>query len=268
MTAFAYRKGIMKIRVMSSNIWGDYFNNPVEARGDQLAQVYTRYSPDVLALQEATPSWYASRLFSTLRGEYEFAAPSDAPENNYTPLLYRREMFDCIDQGFVRFPETPDISKGAAWVLLLHRESGKKLAVFSTHFWWKFIGTPEHDALRVANAEQLSAKAEELNLPVIAMGDLNSRINNPSIETLRRRGWKFARDEASITTDVSTHHGDPVLGSYGKYHGARSKSDYTQSIDHIFYRGALTPERFAVVEDQDALDATDHSPIWCDFIID
>ncbi|MBQ8510232.1 MAG: endonuclease/exonuclease/phosphatase family protein [Clostridia bacterium] len=259
----------MSIRIMSSNIWGDYFKNPVEVREDQLGAVFERYTPDILAMQEATKSWNASKLFEFLRDVYAYVESDEAPENNFVPLLYRRDMFDCVETGFVKFPDTPDKSKGATWAVLSHKESGKKLAVFCTHFWWQKFGEAEHDAIRVSNAKLLTAKALELiekyGMPVVAMGDMNSWESMPTLPYLRENGWKCARDYAPDTSEVGTHHGDPVLGEDGRYHGKRTERNYTWSIDHIIYRGDIKPKKFVVIEDQDALDATDHSPIFCDF---
>ena len=55
---------------MTSNIWGDYFGNPVTIREDELYDVYCRYVPDVIGLQEATVAWHQSTLFSRLKKEY------------------------------------------------------------------------------------------------------------------------------------------------------------------------------------------------------
>jgi endonuclease/exonuclease/phosphatase family metal-dependent hydrolase len=256
---------------MSSNIWGDYFGNPVELREEQLGRVFALYSPDILAMQEATRSWNSSKLFSKLRENYVFVETNEAPENNFLPLIYKRENFDCIDSGFVKFIDTPDPSKGATWAMLSDKTTGKRLAVICTHFWWKKISDPEMDAIRVSNARLITEKATEIidkySVPVIALGDLNSNLKIPSIAYLRESGWKFARDEAVITSEVCTHHCDPVLGTDGKYHGKRIFSSYQNSIDHIIYRGNIKPELFEVVEDQDALDVSDHSPVWCNFII-
>lgn len=41
----------MKLRLMTSNIWGDYFGNPVEGRAEQLAAVYLHHKPDIIGLQ-------------------------------------------------------------------------------------------------------------------------------------------------------------------------------------------------------------------------
>ena len=71
-------------------------------------------------------------------------------------------------------------------------------------------------------------------------------------------------DLAETKTDICSHHGDPVLGEDGKYHGKKTAAAHTGSIDHIVGLGQFTVQNYAVVEDQDALDATDHSPVYAD----
>lgn len=258
----------MKIRVMSANIWGDYFGNPVQEREGQLEAVIRRYSPDILGMQEATPAWNASAAFASLGDTYAFVSGDGFPENNYVPLLYRKSVFSLLECGFVRYTDTPDRSKAATWALLAHKASGERIGAMCTHFWWKCFGTPEHDALRVSNAAVLTETAGQIarrtGAPIVAMGDLNSTPGVPSMRYLREAGWRFVRDEAPLTSETSTHHGDPQRGGDGRYHGSRTGNRWDRSIDHIFTLGALRPLSFSVIEDQDALDESDHSPVLCE----
>lgn len=96
-------------------------------------------------------------------------------------------------------------------------------------------------------------------------GDLNSRPPMPTLPYLREQGWMCARENAPVTSEVSTYHGYPVRGKDGRYHGARTAERFELSLDYILYRGAVRPLVFSVIEDGDTLDATDHSPIFCDF---
>jgi len=261
----------MNVRIMSSNIWGDYFGNEIAVREDQLFDTFERYAPDVLGMQEATTNWRQSALFRNLAREYEFIDTGLFTDNNYTPLLYRRKFFDLIDSGFTKFSDTPDNSKSFTWAVLQYKQNGKQFGAISTHWWWKNIGRAEDDALRVSNAAEVTQLALELvekyGIPVFAFGDFNSRYACPSIAYLREQGWKYAQEEAEVTMAVSTHHGDPKRGEDGLYHGEATLRTAENSIDHIVYLGNASPIEFRVVEDQDALDATDHSPIWCDFEI-
>jgi len=268
-----YIKSIQKgsktmLRIMSSNIWGDYFGNPVEERQDLLERVYKRYNPDILALQEATPAWNDSKLFLNLKEDYSFV-PTPEKDNNYVPLLYKTDRFVLLEGGYVDYSDTPDPSKGITWGVFSDRETGKKLGVLCSHFWWQKFGDPYEDAIRSSNARVLSQKAREIekncDCPVVALGDFNSTWGVPSILTLKKEGWLFAREESNETSTVSTEHGDPKRGEDGRYRGRRTTDGWKKSIDHIIHRGNMIPTRFMVVEDQDALDATDHSPIFCDY---
>lgn len=261
----------MKLRVMASNIWGDYFGNEVTRREDQLFDVYMRYSPDVIGMQEATKTWYGSKLFERLKEKYVFTDVSAYVQHNFDPLLYDKTRFNLVDCGFVKYDDTPDPSKAVNWAVLEDKESGKRFAVMSTHFWWKVIGDPEHDALRVSNARQLNECGknikEKYGCPVIAFGDFNSYVSSPCMQFLYENGWRETQDCAKIADKVSTHHGDPVRGEDGFYHGKPTANGSERSIDHIIFLGDVDPLLFRVVEDQDALDATDHSPIFADFEI-
>ena len=259
----------MFIRIMASNIWGDYFGNPVEVREEQLGKIYDKYDPDILAMQEATPSWTNSKLYAKMKEKYTFVTSPEAPDNNYVPVVYRTGMFEELETGFVKFPDTPDKSKGATWAVLRHLPTNKLVTVFGTHFWWQKPGIPEHDGLRVSNARLVTICADELcakyDTPTVVLGDLNSFLAAPAITYLKNTGWKMVRDHAKYTSAVCTHHGDPQRGEDGMYHGKTTPLTFEHSIDHIAVRGGLMPERFVVIEDQDALDATDHSPIYADF---
>ncbi len=257
------------VRIMSFNIWGNYFGNPVEEREGGIGEVISTYSPDILGMQEATPDWNASKLYSSLESEYGFVDVSKYVGNNFDTLIYKKDRFELIDSGYVKYADTPDASKAATWGVFEEKATGKRLAVFCTHFWWMYFGEAEHDLIRVSNAALLTAKALELvekyNIPVVGLGDLNSDYSMPTLTYLRAAGWKLAQSEAVESSDVGSHHGDPVRGEDGKYHGKRTDKDYTKSIDHIFFRGEIKPQKFDIVEDQFALDVSDHSPIYCDF---
>lgn len=63
----------MKTRIMTSNILGDYFGNPVEERTQSFINIFTRYAPDIIGIQEATTHRCKSELFDWFANNYYLA---------------------------------------------------------------------------------------------------------------------------------------------------------------------------------------------------
>lgn len=256
------------MRIMTMNIWGDYFGNPVDVRIGGILETIKKYSPDVVGMQEVTSGWYNSGLIEALSEEY---APVEAAVGNYTPLFYKREKFNLAKRGWELLSETPDKSKSITWAVLESVDSGKRFAVCNTHFWWKYRN-PDDDRIRVCNAAQLFDIAggihEKHGIPVFAFGDLNCREGSPALEYLNERSFTVSYRIADNFTDISSHHGDPKLGEDGKYHGSRTENKIGESIDQILtFRDGAHVTDYTVVCDQSALDATDHSPVFIDALI-
>lgn len=253
------------MRIMTSNIWGDYFRNPVEIRIDGISVLIERYLPDILGLQEVTPGWYNSDLFKRLSLHYNVV---EYGLGNYTPLLYNKHKYDLKERGWELYQDTPDNSKSLTWAVLTDKETGNTFGVCNTHFWWKARGQ-EDDLIRVENAKQLFNRMklirEKYDIIVFAFGDLNCHGDSPAIKYLREQGAAITYDMTMVRSEVSSHHGDPVLGDDGKYHGQKTENPWVKSLDHIIVYGKdYEIKRYQVVEDQYILDATDHSPVYID----
>lgn len=259
-------------RVMSSNIWGDYFGNPPHERDEALAGVLLRYAPDLIALQEVTPNWWRSRLFTALAADYAVAdgGASDQRRTNYTPLLYRRSRFELLSQGVDFFHLKLDRSKGVTWAVLRDLASGRLVIAFSTHFWWK--GTDESNYIRTVNAERLAERLLGLQrqhggAPVLGGGDFNCQVASDALRLLQAKGLASAQEVADEASPICSHHGDPKRDATGRYRGAPRPADNVKarSIDHLLVSAAsVRVLREMVILDQDALDASDHSPILMD----
>ena len=253
------------MRIMTSNIWGDYFGNPVDVREDLLYDVFARYSPDVIGLQEFTKGWYDGQLLSWLARDYAFVGTEREGNANFVPLVYKKDL-KLIAKGFEYLENTPDSSKAITWAVL-GREDGGRLAVCNTHFWWR--AGPEHDELRVANAKQLVALMQCLRArygcPVFAFGDMNANVNSACFAVYREQNVVHLLDVAAQKDTVCSHHGDPVLGEDGRYHGVKTSRDSDRSIDHIVALGdGFAVQAYRIIEEQNALDASDHSPVYVD----
>ena len=141
--------------IMTSNVWGYYFGNTVEGRDRGLADVFGKYGPDVLGLQEMTPSFYGSELTGRLREGYRILG---AP-GNCTPLAFRRS-FSLADWGFEQLRDTPDRDKSVTWAVLNDPETGKTFGACSTHFWWP--EDEEAERIRLKNAERIAQQLRHL----------------------------------------------------------------------------------------------------------
>ena len=254
-----------EIRIMTANIWGDYFGNPVEMREKDIEDTIRKYAPDVIGLQEITASWYSCDLLKNLGNEYEVVT---GQSGNFTPLLYKKDTFDAVEVGFERYSETDDRSKGITWALLKRNSDGKRVAVCNTHLWWMQRGD-EDEKLRMKNAEQLlervSILKEKYNAPVFAFGDFNSKVTGSAIKYLSENKFMPAYNYADKFTNISSYHNDPILGDDGKYHGVKTENKITESIDYILSFGEnVHINNYVIVEDQKILDSSDHSPVYLD----
>ncbi len=260
------------LRMLSFNIWGDYFQNPVAERDLAIAAIILRYQPDVVALQEVTANWWTSRLFTALASSYAPVVGQANGKNNFTPLLYKKERFELVAEGWDLYHEKLDASKGVTWAVLKDRNSGRRFAAFSTHYWWQ--GTHESNYIRTVNSDLLCKRLDALrtqyHCPVFGGGDFNCWTSSDPLDKLWQNGYASAQDVADTASPESSHHGDPRRGDDGNYHGSPrpEKNEKRYSIDHLI----VPPEqvhvhRLQVVLDQDALDASDHSPIIMDLTL-
>lgn len=256
------------IRIMSHNIWCGEVHN----RDLHLAEIYFRHAPDVLALQEMTQNLYDSRLLSLLEEKYELLKPDTQGLLDNTPLLVRRGVFDVVKCGWHIYDGLNNHkSKSLAWALLRKTDDGSEIGVISTHYWWQ--AGPESDLARVYDAKQLTAYAHfmqvEYGVPVVAMGDLNMRIGAPSYIEMTSTGAMDMRMAAvEYASRSNTHHPyavyNPESGEYEN--GPMPKGSHLNAIDHMFVYGheQLDVRVFNVVTEQEALDVSDHCPIYVD----
>ena len=288
------------MRIMTSNIWGDYFDNPTRGRDDNLYRVYKKYSPDVIGFQEVTRGWYKSSLFERLRGEYYFVGMDGFDCNNYVPLAIKKDIC-LIDSGFEYLKDTPDSSKAITWAVV--KQNGVVIGLCNTHFWWKrgdasqavdLSADPKgsngevHCMLRIKNARQLTQLMKEIGgkylCPVFAFGDMNATVTEGIFEVYNQNGIKNLIDISEKKDTACSIHGDPVKDENGVFHGEIASDDYIaslrremllpqmencegcfSSIDHIIGLGErFIVEQYRVIEDKQALDATDHSPVYAD----
>ena len=253
------------MRIMTYNIWGDYFGNPCALRSSDIEETVRKYLPDVIGVQEITGGWYDDGIFGRLSDKYTLV---EGWKGNYTPLLFNKDAFDIKECGWELMEKTPDPSKSITWAVLCHKDTKELLAVLCTHFWW-MKRNDEDDEIRLANSEQLYMRMEALRerygCKVFAFGDFNSHYNSNVMDYFRERGILSSVDIAEKYSGTSSNHGDPQKGEDGKYHGTKTENSHIYSLDHIITYKDTKITSQAIVEDREALDSSDHSPVYIDF---
>lgn len=274
------------MRIMTSNIWADTVGNEAAVRDELLVKVYEKYTPDVIGFQEVSPGWYESCLFEKLSREYTIVGAQYLGINNYVPIALKKK-YSVIALGFEYLEQTPSQSKSICWVVA--ESDGSKFALCNVHF-WNMKGTEkeelkkklenrfgkvayftkeEHDHLRVQNAEQtvsiMNRLHQKYQCPVFLTGDMNT---NRSAEIFRVYEENYIENLFDLAVEkdmVCSYHGYPIRGTDNRFHGNKTTKDYTASIDHILGMGLQgAVKKYCIVEDQDALDATDHSPVFAE----
>ena len=263
------------VRVMSFNIWG---NCPKETtianRDDNEAVILLRYLPDSAGFQECSPKLRGQEIniFQLIAEEYEEvpAEPTNEKKNNYTPIVYRPKTLKLVDYGYHYYVGLNDGgSKSITWALFERLDNGKQYIHINTHYYWR--GTDPGRAARITNTGEMLALMydllEKYPVPVVFTGDFNCRSDEPPVEVLRRFGLKETRYEAKDSSPWRSHHAYPAYDADRDFFhtGVHPTDERDRSIDHIFTFGDITAEKFVTVVDQEALDASDHCPLFADY---
>jgi endonuclease/exonuclease/phosphatase family metal-dependent hydrolase len=140
------------------------------------------FDPDLLGLQECRDDEQAAYLKSRL-ASYQFLGVrrggAGEPAIEMAPVLFRAYSFVQLDAGHFWLSTTPDQPKSISWgstfprtvtwVELRHRESGRCLTFFNTHFDYAGRAAQESAKLLRKHFDQLGP-----DKPIILTGDFNA----------------------------------------------------------------------------------------------
>ena len=262
------------IRLYNQNILG---NMPKEVkvanRNSLIADMIAEYRPDFCSFQECNPK--TSRVGDTnmvaLIAEQYAEACGDHAHENFTPVFYLKERFRQLDGGFLLYEGLNDgRSKSITWALFYDKREDRRLAVVSTHFWWKHRGDEDNEQ-REENARALGRLCREIfekyDVPIIVSGDLNSGYVSEQgprgYEMMLKEGFVDVRGIAEESTDSHTIHSYPKLSEAGVY--TPGGKPYG-TIDYVFTYGKdISVTKFAVLADDRARTSSDHCPLVVDF---
>jgi endonuclease/exonuclease/phosphatase family metal-dependent hydrolase len=265
-------------RIMTSNVWGNCGDKAIANRDDLLAGIFIRYMPDVLGLQEVSPKSRAEKinLIELLESCYTEVEVDISPyTNNYTPLLYLKDKYTVEDKGYHNYSGLNDKdSKSITWAVLACNSSGKRFAVCNTHYYWK-SDDPGKEA-RINNSAELLQVVHDIlerhPVPVFCIGDFNCSASSDPAQKLFSQGFADTQSAAiARASDSNAHHPYPEWDETTEtfINGPAPTGVYARAIDHIYYTGEnVTVWVYDTVLSQDALDASDHCPVYVDVSLD
>lgn len=223
---------------------------------EAVARVVAAEAPDLVGLQEVDANhprtgrveqaaWLGQRLAMQARfGPAHFWEDSGGAYGN--AVLVREGLgIDASESLALPLPGYPPGTEGRLLeprgALAVHLEPG--LWVVSTH-----LGL--EPGQRRLQAERLAELLEELEGPVVLMGDFNALPGSRELEPL-----------AGLQDAYAALEGQPPLTYPSGAYGARDKDGWRGCIDFVFLRG-LRLVRTRVVYDQAR--ASDHNPVVAD----
>ena len=277
--------------LMSNNQWKCDDNAPAwaaigedcsaEARVPLLVRAYLEAAPDILGLQEVSV-----RQAEIMMEQMRRAALPDGTEAVYeyvsggdTPIVYRSDRLTLLESAFFRYREAvPGYegsfnnagTKSCCWGVFEEKASGKRIALMTTHLWWKSgdpassFYQPHSDEARRYQLMLAASKMDEVlaayGCPGILLGDLNARIDSPCLKAAEEDGWIDVHGLSRGFTDETRGHHPCSPAGFRRDAGGT----FAQAIDHILAKNLgtaavesfhrLTPEYFDC--------ASDHYPLY------
>ena len=235
------------IRAMSFNLLADNgdggfeWGTPLGKRADQAIDCIRYYMPDIIGIQEATVNWYTA-IRARNGATYAFVNDTfkDIKYGTLSGMMYKRRALKLLDKELIVYSQyNCDRARVVNMAYFEHIATGERFVFVCTHFNAGSLDAP----VRVVQATELAAKlneyAEKYKCPVISVADYNSQ--------------KGTEPQTIITRDAAMLYSD---------------TNPENTIDHILYRGAVTPRYFAIVDDAMVRPASDHLPIFTDFSLD
>lgn len=137
----------MQISVISFNIrcTSDPDGHSIAERAPRLAAVTEQYDADVIGFQEYVPEW-GEHIAKYYGGRYDMFLKYRAESSlEGTPILWRKDKFDCLKTGYFWLSDTPEQeSRGwdevcncyrmCVYTVLREKAGGKQFTFMNTHF--------------------------------------------------------------------------------------------------------------------------------------
>lgn len=242
----------MKLNVISFNVrcCDDVNGNSIEERAPRLNKVMSGYYADVIGFQEYTPTWNKF-IMENLGKEFEiFNIPRSSSDTESTPVLWRKDKFECVKTGYFWLSDTPEVeSKGwdeiyncfrmCVYVILEDKESKKRFTFMNTHFGFGDNG-------QIKSAKLIDEYCKKISsYPTFIVGDFNLNPDTPAYAVL-----------SELFTDVNTATANDMTTTY---HGYDPQKITDAHIDFCFANKDVTPVKQKIMDDTvDGMFPSDH----------
>lgn len=246
----------MRLNAISFNIrcCDDENGNSIDERAPRLNTVMSDYDADVIGFQEYKPKWekhikeyFGDRfdIFNKYRSE---------TDEESSPILWRRDKFNCIKTGYFWLSDTPEVeSKGwdelykcfrmCVYVILQDKESKKRFTFMNTHFGFGDNGQIKSVKLIKEYTEKISSH------PTFILGDFNMTPDSPAYALMSEF---FTDVNAVIAKDMR-----------GTYHGYNPEKNANVHIDYCFVNKDIKPVSQKIIDDTvDGMFPSDHYGLY------
>ena len=246
----------MELNAVSFNIrcCDDKNGNSIEERAPRLNKIISQYDPDLIGLQEYRPKW-EEHIDKYFGDKYEiFAKYRAESEKEASPMLWRKDKFECIKTGYFWLSDTPDVeSKGwderfdcfrmCVYALLKEKQSGKMFVFMNTHFGFGDDGQIKSVKLIEEYFKRFSS------YPTFIVGDFNM---TPDAAAYAVMTEKFTDVNSATDHDTGT-----------TYHGYNPESTGNQHIDYCFINNHVKPISQKIIDDTvDGMFPSDHYGLY------
>ena len=246
-------------------------NHPWEGRRDAVAANILAQSPDVVALQEASPLTVIGAdgssvtqyddLLQRLGSTYQLATRKGS---SGTKLAYNTSRLSVVDAGATALTTLGSATRYAVWAVFKDNRNGSKFFVLNTHLEPGSGSVAEYNQARGKQAEeilQLIANYSD-RLPVVLAGDFNSartaKPENVPYVAFTGVGLVDPTDNSAASWATGQNAAaqsliDPEYNSFNGYEAKARRTSFPQGtyIDYILTDPRIRVAQFRTVVDLD-----------------
>ncbi len=233
----------MKLNLISFNIrcCDDPNGNSIAERAPRLKKVISAYGADAIGLQEYfTPRW-ESYIREHYGDQYDmFIQHRASKDYEATPILWRKDRFDCLKTGYFWLSDTPETeSRGwderyncfrmCVYAILRDKQNGETFTLMNTHFGFGDRGQVDSAHLIYEYSKKIS------DHPTIIVGDFNMSPNSA--------GYR-AMTERFVDLNAVTARDDRAT-----FHGYDPEKHTEEHIDYCFLNDKVKPINQKIIDD-------------------